>query len=49
MTTFVKTTVERFWDESFLAYCELIEAPNQPSDEFVGAGDYTKDIVYNPK
>lgn len=49
MTTFIKTTMERFYDGSFLAYCEIVEAPTQPAAEFVGCGEYTKDIVYNPK
>ena len=48
--TFIKTTVETFCDEdTFIAFCELIEAQEQPADEFVGCGDYMKDVVYSPK
>ena len=50
MATFVKTTIETFCDnDTFVSYCELIEAQEQPKDEFVGCGNYMKDVVYSPK
>ena len=48
--TLIKTTVETFCDsDTFVSYCELVEAQEQPADEFVGCGDYMKDVVYSPK
>ena len=47
MTVFIKTTVETFCDnDTFVSYCELVEAQEQPADEFVGCGDYMKDVIY---